>query len=217
MRKAIFVFLYTVSITFAATADFSTTCRASLGNSVICDTTEHTEHIDLGKVVLMKALIKEIQKEKQWKHYTNKFNEYDMMYRVAMQDAYGLESADEWLYMSSLTQIKTALKSRIMALFDKNVALGRNTMRGWKPLIIGLLKEKEFQKTFVDSTEALKIVNKERPEAILTYMNSFRTVNKIPYAANDPRIKQRTAPKTPEEKQKKIEEYESLAKKYGYK
>lgn len=156
--------------------------------------------------VLLKALVDQQKQQAQRDRYAQAFNALEADYRKAVEDAYGLKSADDWLKEGSPERTAEVLTSNILSAFGNDrVNRGRAGTRNMEPALVQLLRSQGFKDAFQGAREAeLQIPTGNNIEATLKFFDRVRSMGGIP----------RNAQQQP--KQTDVQEIRSIAEKYGY-
>ena len=145
--------------------------------------------------VLLKALMDDMAQQAKNQKYYDAFNALETEYRDAVEKAYGLEDADEYLREGWFGRAGDVITSRAKALAgNEDVALGRSKMEAVGPKIVRLVRSQGTRDAFQGAREAeIQIPDPDDPRQVLSYMGTVRAMDKIPYLPNDPRILRRQA------------------------
>ena len=164
--------------------------------------------------VLLKALVEQQQQRAKQDKYAQAFNALENRYRNAMEKAYGLENAEDWMGEGWSGRAANIATSRILdALGNERVAQGRSEMTAVNPMLVQLLRSQGFKDAFQGAREAeMQLPDENDPRAVLNYFQAVREMGGIPMSATDSRIKktEQTQPK------QKSGGWSSIAEKYGY-
>lgn len=160
--------------------------------------------------VLLKALMDDQKQAVQQDKYARAFNALEKRYRNAVENAYGLERAEDWLTKGWGGRAKNIAWSRFLDLVgDPQVAYGRGELTATNPLLVKLLRDQGFKDAFQGAREAeMQLPDESDPRAVLNYFQAVREMGGIPYSAGDPRV---TPVKTTTPT-----EWRSIAEKYEY-
>lgn len=139
--------------------------------------------------ILLEALVEQQQQRAKQSKYAQAFNALENKYRNAMEKAYGLENAEDWMTEGSLGRGADVATSRILGLFPGRVSEGRSEMTNVAPDLVYLLRSQGFKDAFQGAREAeMQLPNENDPRAVLNYFQAVRQMGSIPYAPNDPRL-----------------------------
>lgn len=165
--------------------------------------------------ILLKALMDEQKQAGQQDKYARAFNALEKRYREGVENAYGLESAEDWLTKGWGGRAKNIAWSRFLDLVgDPQVAYGRGELTATNPLLVKLLRDQGFKDAFQGAREAeMQLPDESDPRAVLNYFQTVREMGSIPYSADDPRIWRRQA----EQQENKSAFDEMMKKVYGEK
>lgn len=165
--------------------------------------------------VLLKALMDDHKQSVQQGKYAQAFNALENRYRDAVEKAYGLEQAEDWLTQGWGGRASNIMKSRLLDfLGNPSVAFGRAEMTATNPLLVKMLRDQGFKDAFQGAREAeMQLPDEDDPRAVLNYFQTVREMGGIPYSADDPRIWRRQA----EQQENKSAFDEMMKKVYGEK
>lgn len=139
--------------------------------------------------ILLKALVEQQQKKAEQNKYAQAFNALESKYRDAMEKAYGLENAEDWLNEGSFGRTADVATSRILGLFPGEVSQGRSEMTAVNPMLVKLLRSQGFKDAFQGAREAeMQLPDENDPRAVLNYFQAVREMGGIPMSATDSRI-----------------------------
>lgn len=161
--------------------------------------------------VLLKALMEQEKQAADRDMYAQKFNALEERYRRAVEQAYGLENAEDWMKEGWGGRAQNIFTSRFYDLIGvPRVAQGRSEMTATNPLLVALLRSQGFKDAFQGAREAeMQLPDESDPRAVLNYFQAVREMGKIPYSPRDKRL-------TQEEPATLKEDAKSIAEKYGY-